>query len=98
MITDFYLAFKRESTVYSSHFQISENFHFDMNQDWHKKMIAPYNKGKTDISTLAKSCIFSVTYPSSEVCLVVKLEKVLQQGDITECAEPYMKDTESQKV
>lgn len=77
--------------------KISENFHFDMNQDWHKKMIAPYNKGKVDISTLAKSCIFSVTYPSNEVCLVVKLEKVLQQGDITECAEPYMKDTESQK-
>uniref|UniRef100_A0A7M5X2J4 Dedicator of cytokinesis protein 7 n=2 Tax=Clytia hemisphaerica TaxID=252671 RepID=A0A7M5X2J4_9CNID len=77
--------------------KISENFHFDMNQDWHKKMLSPYNKGKIDISTLAKSCIFSVTYPSSEVCLVVKLEKVLQQGDITECAEPYMKDTESQK-
>ena len=69
-----------------------------MNQDWHKKMIAPFSKGKPDISTQARSCIFSVTYPSSEVCLVVKLEKVLQQGDITECAEPYMKDTDSQKV
>ena len=69
-----------------------------MNQEWHKNMTAAYNKGKQDISTLAKSSIFSVTYPSNEVCLVVKLEKVLQQGDITECAEPYMKDTDSQKV
>lgn len=61
-------------------------------------MIAAHIKGKPDISTLAKSCIFSVTYPSTEVCLVVKLEKVLQQGDITECAEPYMKDSDNQKV
>ncbi|XP_057299405.1 dedicator of cytokinesis protein 7-like isoform X1 [Hydractinia symbiolongicarpus] len=77
--------------------KISENFHFDLNQEWHKKMIAAHIKGKPDISTLAKSCIFSVTYPSTEVCLVVKLEKVLQQGDITECAEPYMKDSDNQK-
>lgn len=69
-----------------------------MNQDWHKHMIANFSKGKPDISTLAKSCIFSMTYPSNEVCLVVKLEKVLQQGDITECAEPYLKDTDSSKV
>jgi len=26
------------------------------------------------------------------------LEKVLQQGDITECAEPYLKDAENPKV
>uniref|UniRef100_A0A674KH37 Dedicator of cytokinesis protein 7 n=1 Tax=Terrapene triunguis TaxID=2587831 RepID=A0A674KH37_9SAUR len=34
--------------------------------------------------------IFSITYPSQDVFLVIKLEKVLQQGDIGECAEPYM--------
>ena len=51
-----------------------------------------------DISTLSRSGIFSITYPSSDVFLVIKLEKVLQQGDISECAEPYMKDTENPKV
>eukprot|EP00112_Aurelia_sp_Birch-Aquarium-sp1_P006977 Seg1762.3 transcript_id=Seg1762.3/GoldUCD/mRNA.D3Y31 product="Dedicator of cytokinesis protein 7" protein_id=Seg1762.3/GoldUCD/D3Y31 len=76
--------------------KISENFHFDMNKDWHKKMISPF-MGKQDISSLARSCIFSVTYPSSEVFLVIKLEKALQQGDISECAEPYTKDAESSK-
>ncbi len=45
-----------------------------------------------DISTLSRSCIFNIMYPSSDVFLVVKLEKVLQQGDISEVAEPYMKD------
>ncbi len=29
---------------------------------------------------------------------MVKLEKVLQQGDISDCAEPYIKDAESSKV
>uniref|UniRef100_A0A8D1VA83 Dedicator of cytokinesis 6 n=1 Tax=Sus scrofa TaxID=9823 RepID=A0A8D1VA83_PIG len=42
------------------------------------------------ISTLARSAIFSVTYPSPDIFLVIKLEKVLQQGDISECCEPYM--------
>ncbi|XP_065674534.1 dedicator of cytokinesis protein 7 isoform X2 [Hydra vulgaris] len=78
--------------------KISENFHFDMNEDSHKKMMSSHSKGKPDISTLAKSCIFSVTYPSNEVCLVIKLEKVLQQGEITDCAEPYMKDSDNPKV
>eukprot|EP00794_Sanderia_malayensis_P007878 gene7878-8729_t len=76
--------------------KISENFYFDMNKDWHKKMIAPF-VGKEEMSSLARSCIFSVTYPSSEVFLVVKLEKVLQQGDISDCAEAYTKDAESSK-
>lgn len=69
-----------------------------MNAEWHKKMIQNFSSGKPDISTLAKSGIFSVTNTSNDVCLVVKLEKVLQQGDITECADPYIKDTHCQKV
>lgn len=103
------------------------------------------------ISTLARSAIFSITYPSSDIFLVIKvlklptllsklfklngvkriipvhaecclkykskfsfsaqsspnmftsafqLEKVLQQGDIGECCEPYMvmKESDSSKV
>ena len=53
---------------------------------------------RTDISTLSRSAIFSITYPSTDVFLVIKLEKVLQQGDVSECAEPYMKDTDNAKV
>ena len=81
-------------------FQISENFHFDINKDCHKQMIAKFI-GKQDMSSLARSCIFSVTYPSSEVFLVIKIEKVLQQGDISDCAEPYkpfLKETDVNKV
>ena len=43
-----------------------------------------------DVSTLSRACVFSVTYPSEDIFLVVKLEKVLQQGDISEAAEPYI--------
>ncbi|XP_040062759.1 dedicator of cytokinesis protein 7 isoform X2 [Ixodes scapularis] len=70
--------------------KVSENFYFDMNPEPLKRMLSshvPYH----DISTLSRACIFNVTYPSTDLFLVVKLEKVLQ-GDITECAEPYMKD------
>ncbi|CAH1775987.1 unnamed protein product, partial [Owenia fusiformis] len=70
--------------------KISENFYFDMTPEPVKKMLGahiPYQ----DISTLSRSCVFSITYPSPDVFLVIKLEKVLQQGDISEAAEPYVK-------
>ena len=75
-------------------FQISENFYFDMNTDEHKKMLGRHNQ-KIDISTLSRAAIFSVTYPSSDVFLVIKLEKVFQQGDF---AEPYIRETDQSKV
>ena len=60
-------------------------------------MLKPH-LGYPDVSSLARSALFSITYPSSDVYIVIKLEKVLQQGDITECAEPYMKESDSAKV
>ena len=68
-----------------------------MNSEWCRKLVKEHNP-RTDISTLSRSAIFSITYPSSDVFLVIKLEKVLQQGDISDCAEPYLKDTENSKV
>ncbi|XP_028405418.1 dedicator of cytokinesis protein 7-like [Dendronephthya gigantea] len=73
--------------------KISENFYFDMNTDEYKKMLGKYNH-KIDISTLSRAAIFSVTYPSTDVFLVIKLEKVFQQGDI---AEPYIRETDQSK-
>ncbi|XP_068095450.1 dedicator of cytokinesis protein 7 isoform X12 [Hyperolius riggenbachi] len=69
--------------------KISENFFFDLNSEQIKGMLRPYVT-QAAITTLARSAIFSITYPSQDVFLVIKLEKVLQQGDIGECAEPYM--------
>lgn len=76
--------------------KISETFHFDLNSEQTKRMIAGHVT-RQDISTLSRACIFSITYPSPDVFLVVRLEKVLQQGDIGECAEPYMKEDKSTK-
>ncbi|XP_063056669.1 dedicator of cytokinesis protein 7 isoform X12 [Engraulis encrasicolus] len=69
--------------------KISETFFFDLNSEQTKAMLRPHIQTAA-ISTLARSAIFSITYPSQDVFLVIKLEKVLQQGDIGECAEPYM--------
>jgi len=68
-----------------------------MNSEWCRKLVKEHTS-RTDISTLSRSAVFSITYPSTDVFLVIKLEKVLQQGDITECAEPYLKDAENPKV
>lgn len=78
--------------------KISENFYFDLNSDPMKALLKPHTP-HTAISTLARSAIFSITYPSPEIFLVIKLEKVLQQGDIGECCEPYMvmKESDSSK-
>ncbi|KAK6180566.1 hypothetical protein SNE40_012697 [Patella caerulea] len=76
--------------------KISETFHFDLNSENMKRLVSlhiPYQ----DVSTLSRACTFSITYPSPDVFLVVRLEKVLQQGDISECAEPYMKEDKSAK-
>uniref|UniRef100_A0A1A8FCC0 Dedicator of cytokinesis 7 n=1 Tax=Nothobranchius korthausae TaxID=1143690 RepID=A0A1A8FCC0_9TELE len=74
--------------------KISENFFFDLNSEQTKAMLRPHIQTAA-ISTLARSAIFSITYPSQDIFLVIQLEKVLQQGDIGECAEPYMVFKES---
>nr|XP_046188958.1 dedicator of cytokinesis protein 7-like isoform X2 [Oncorhynchus gorbuscha] len=78
--------------------KISEDFHFDLNSDQMKGLLRLHTPN-TAISTLARSAIFSITYPSADIFLVIKLEKVLQQGDIGESCEPYMvmKESDSSK-
>ena len=70
--------------------KISENFYFDMNTDQIRRMLEGYIP-QADFSTQARSCIFEMSQPTSDMFLVVKLEKVLQ-GDISEAAEPYLKE------
>lgn len=53
-------------------------------------MLMPYTS-QIDTSTQSKACVFNITYPSPDLFLVIKLEKVLQ-GDINDCIEPYIKD------
>ncbi|XP_034293671.1 dedicator of cytokinesis protein 6 isoform X1 [Pantherophis guttatus] len=78
--------------------KISENFYFDLNSE-HMKSLLRTHSTHPAISTLARSAVFSLTHPSPEIFLVIKLEKVLQQGDISECCEPYMvmKETDAVK-
>lgn len=45
----------------------------------------------SDASTLARSCVLSINKPSPDLFLVVRLDKVLQ-GDISECAESYLRE------
>ncbi|KAM5183160.1 dedicator of cytokinesis protein 8 isoform 3-T4 [Callospermophilus lateralis] len=74
--------------------KISENFHCDLNSDQFRGFLRAHTPS-VDPSSQARSAVFSVTYPSSDIYLVVKVEKVLQQGEIADCAEPYMVIKES---
>jgi hypothetical protein len=72
--------------------KVSENFYFDMNTEALKSMLHGHQEySHSDYTTQARSCIFDISTPSSDLFLVVKLEKVLQ-GDINEAAEPYLKE------
>ncbi|NXF38007.1 DOCK8 protein, partial [Nyctibius bracteatus] len=79
--------------------KISENFHCDLNPDSLRGFLRSHTHS-IDVSTQARSAVFSVTYPSSDIYLVIKVEKVLQQGEIGDCAEPYMvlKESEAGKT
>ncbi|KAK9408182.1 dedicator of cytokinesis protein 8 [Crotalus adamanteus] len=79
--------------------KISESFHCDLNSEQFKGFLRSHTPC-IDSSTQARAAVFSVTYPSSEIYLVLKIEKVLQQGEIGDCAEPYMflKESESGKT
>ena len=56
--------------------KISENFYFDVTPEQIKKMLGghiPYQ----DVSTLSRSCVFSMSSLSTDVFLVVKVGKML---------------------
>ncbi|KAM9744074.1 dedicator of cytokinesis protein 8 isoform 1-T1 [Menidia menidia] len=69
--------------------KISENFYCDLNSEQFKNFLKPHTP-HMDHSTLARSAIFSITYPSPDIFLVIKIEKVLQQGEISDCADSYI--------
>ncbi|XP_075683845.1 dedicator of cytokinesis protein 8 isoform X2 [Rhinoderma darwinii] len=79
--------------------KISENFHCDLNSEVFKQYLRTHTPSVAP-SSQARTAMFSITYPSPDIFLVVKIEKVLQQGEISDCAEPYMvlKDSDGVKT
>ena len=66
-----------------------------MNSEGLKRMLGSHI-AYSDASTLARSCVMSISKPSPDLFLVVRLEKVLQ-GDISECAEPYLREDKNKE-
>ncbi|XP_059826479.1 dedicator of cytokinesis protein 9 isoform X7 [Hypanus sabinus] len=94
--------------------KISADFHVDLNHPSVRQMLsnssAVMNGGEVltpsqksingipeNLMQYPKQGIFSVTCPHQDIFLVARVEKVLQ-GGITQCAEPYMKSSDSVKV
>lgn len=61
--------------------QISENFYFDLNSESMKGLLRAHGTHPA-ISTLARSAIFSVTYPSPDIFLVIKVPTGASKGMI----------------
>lgn len=60
--------------VYSLFFsQISENFYCDLNTEQLKGFLRSHTP-HVDPSSLARSAIFSITYPSPDIYLVIKVK------------------------
>ena len=87
--------------------KISETFHLDCNPSDIQHMLDDHWEERS-MASLSRSAIFNITYPSSDVYLIIKvcrnalsclmfialivqIEKVLQQGDIGDATEPYLK-------
>ena len=87
--------------------KISETFHLDCNPSDIQHMLDDHFDERS-MASLSRSGIFSVTYPNSDVFLIIKvhayifgkyysvlyihqIEKVLQQGDVSDAADPYLK-------
>ncbi|XP_062904476.1 dedicator of cytokinesis protein 9-like isoform X7 [Mobula hypostoma] len=94
--------------------KISADFHVDLNHPSVRQMLsnssAVMNGGEVltpsqksingipeNLLQYPRQGIFSVTCPHQDIFLVARVEKVLQ-GGITQCAEPYMKSSDSVKV
>lgn len=70
--------------MYECIFQISENFYFDLNSEQMKGLLRPHVPPAA-ITTLARSAIFSITYPSQDVFLVIKVRISLTDMFIVWC-------------
>ncbi|TNN37113.1 Dedicator of cytokinesis protein 7 [Liparis tanakae] len=58
--------------------KISETFFFDLNSEQTKGMLRPHVQTAA-ISTLARSAVFSISYPSQDVFLVIKNKEKLEK-------------------
>uniref|UniRef100_A0A8C2E8G2 Dedicator of cytokinesis 11 n=1 Tax=Cyprinus carpio TaxID=7962 RepID=A0A8C2E8G2_CYPCA len=75
--------------------KISADFHVDLNPPCVRQMLQEGSSGT--LSVIYGSGIFSVTNPNTDIFLLARVEKVLQNG-ITHCTEPYIKTSDISKV
>uniref|UniRef100_A0A671P1C6 Dedicator of cytokinesis protein 11-like n=1 Tax=Sinocyclocheilus anshuiensis TaxID=1608454 RepID=A0A671P1C6_9TELE len=88
--------------------KISADFHVDLNPPCVREMLQEASPGtptepeggygyETSLIRFPTQGIFSVTNPHTDIFLLARVEKVLQNG-ITHCAEPYIKTADISKT
>uniref|UniRef100_A0A8C2EY00 Dedicator of cytokinesis 11 n=1 Tax=Cyprinus carpio TaxID=7962 RepID=A0A8C2EY00_CYPCA len=84
--------------------KISADFHVDLNPPCVREMLQEGKRTRSASSPESRGCvlcvfqgIFSVTNPHTDIFLLARVEKVLQNG-ITHCTEPYIKTSDISKT
>ncbi|KAL5265112.1 hypothetical protein ACHWQZ_G006003 [Mnemiopsis leidyi] len=76
--------------------KVSETFYFDLNSN---EMLKKANhRLDFDKETRGSSAIFSITEPTSDMFVVVRLDKTLQKDELSDSFEAYTKDTDNQRI
>uniref|UniRef100_A0A672QQK4 Dedicator of cytokinesis protein 11-like n=1 Tax=Sinocyclocheilus grahami TaxID=75366 RepID=A0A672QQK4_SINGR len=75
--------------------KISADFHVDLNPPCVREMLQEGSPGTVSFCVIQG--IFSVTNPHTDIFLLARVEKVLQNG-ITHCTEPYIKTSDISKT
>ena len=77
--------------------KLSETFHFDQNDDFMIQRLRQHLPSKIDSSTKIQEAIFSLSHSTDELYIVIRVEKVLQPGDIQSACDPYLHPEKSAK-
>ncbi|KFD68798.1 hypothetical protein M514_02728 [Trichuris suis] len=71
--------------------RVSENFYFDTNSEQMQALLQRHVPSQ-DASTKCKSAVFRIASSTSDLFLVVRLEKILQPSSIEDAVDPYVRE------
>ena len=71
--------------------KLSETFHFDRLEPWMFEKLKNHVKVKElDVTSRINEAVFALSQPTDELYIVIRIEKVLQPGDVSQACEPYL--------
>lgn len=70
--------------------RISENFYFDTNSEQMRQLL--HAQHRIDPSTLCRRACFTLTQPTQDVVMLIRIDKVLQPAEVADVFDVYAKE------